>query len=254
MAWLQTHGGKSNEDEGGSYLVSVSDMMCGLLFIFIITLMVFVLNFQEEKSKTENINKKLTDSRKAREELLQDLKDSLLKAGVQVHVDKDKGLLHIPEDVLFPSGKATIQDGGKRALKILAKHLSDLLPCYSGKRDAERPSICPADKYYPGRIDLVFVEGHTDNVPIHNGRFRDNWDLSAKRGIVTYQYLLEVEPKLDEIKNQDGEPLFGVSGYADTRPVIPHKVVTPEAQNRRIDLRFILAAPPPMPDREGGTP
>jgi chemotaxis protein MotB len=34
------------EDEGAGYLVSVSDIMAGLLFIFIITLVAFVIQFQ----------------------------------------------------------------------------------------------------------------------------------------------------------------------------------------------------------------
>ena len=32
-------------DEGSGYLVSVSDLMSGLVFIFIITLVAFILNF-----------------------------------------------------------------------------------------------------------------------------------------------------------------------------------------------------------------
>lgn len=39
------------EDEGAGYLISVSDLMSGLLFIFIITLMAFVLNFHRETRK-----------------------------------------------------------------------------------------------------------------------------------------------------------------------------------------------------------
>ena len=32
------------EDEGAGYLISISDMMAGLLFIFIITLVAFIIN------------------------------------------------------------------------------------------------------------------------------------------------------------------------------------------------------------------
>lgn len=251
MSWFNTQKtNKHEDDQGGSYLVSVSDMMCGLLFIFIITLMVFVLTFHEEKNKAEQeaqglkkTQQDLTDARQARRELLQGLKRSLKEEGVEVHVDEDKGLLHIPEKVLFASGQADIQANGKMQLATLAQHLAKVLPCYTGKRSSSCPEMCSESTFHPGRIEAVFVEGHTDNVPISNSRFADNWDLSAKRGIVTYQYLLQVRPELGELKNQDDEALFGVSGYAHTRPVNSHQAVTSDPQNRRIDLRFLLASP-----------
>lgn len=46
------------EDEGAGYLVSVSDIMAGLLFVFIITLVAFVIQFQDaaDKKKQEQAN------------------------------------------------------------------------------------------------------------------------------------------------------------------------------------------------------
>jgi chemotaxis protein MotB len=244
--------GPAREEEGQGYLVSVSDMMSGLLFLFIIALMVFVINFHLEKiKKTEetkalrNIQKELTDAKEVRTELLQDLKDSLEKNGVIVRIDIDKGLLHVPEDILFESGKAEFQLGGERSLAILAANLSQKLPCYAGKRDMRRPPVCEDKTFKPGRLEVVLVEGHTDNVPLQIKGFT-NWDLSAKRSIVTYRYLLEVEPELKKLVNGENEPLFGVSGYADTRPVIPHLEIQDEPLNRRIDLRFILSPPKPQ--------
>ncbi|EPR43452.1 OmpA/MotB domain protein [Desulfovibrio sp. X2] len=236
--------------EEGSYLVSVSDMMSGLLFIFIITLMVFVINFNmqriDAKKEQENLQEKyteLTDAREARAVLLRDLKRSLDTAGVEVSIDEDKGLLHIPEDVLFASGSAALPAQGARSLDVLSDRLSEVLPCYSGARDAPAPVSC-GGAYRPGRLEAVFVEGHTDNVPMSSrGGIQDNWDLSTKRAVVTYRHMLERTPDLARFVNQDGAPLFGVSGYADTRPRIPHDTPVADAKNRRIDLRFLLAAP-----------
>lgn len=133
--------------------------------------------------------------------------------------------------------------GGRESLKVLAENLAERLPCYCGRRDDAQSPSCPEDKFKPGRLEAVLVEGHTDNVPIRNIMFQDNWDLSAKRSIVTYQFLLQVSPELGAMVNTDGEPLFGVSGYAETRPVVPHEGIRAEPLNRRIDLRFILAPP-----------
>lgn len=262
------------------YLVSVGDMMSGLLFIFIITLMVFAINFHIEKTKKEReakklvqiqeqkdvetkklieiqkqkdeqterlkrIQKQLIDAKSVRKELLEDLKESLKKNGVIVRIDVDKGLLRVPEAILFESGKAEFQEGGKETLEKLAKNLAERLPCYSGKRSDKKPDRCLGKRFKPGRLEAVLVEGHTDNVSIKGGKYDDNWDLSAKRSIVTYRHILEVNPEMGNLLNSDDESLLGVSGYADTRPVIKHDKETPEPFNRRIDLRFIVAPPPP---------
>lgn len=237
------------EDSQG-YLASVSDMMCGLLFLFIITLMVFVINFHEEKIKKETatkalekIQKDLIDARETRKQLLQDIKKSLQEHGVIVKIDTEKGILRVPEDILFESGQAELQEKGKRSLSILSGILASKLPCYAGQRGDPKPLGCLTNHYKPGRLDAVLIEGHTDNVPVKNSKFKNNWDLSAERSINTYQYIIQVKPNIKKIKNQEGEPLLGVSAYADTRPVIRHIEETDEPLNRRIDLRFILSSP-----------
>ncbi|MBE3884937.1 hypothetical protein HJ157_00475 [Vibrio parahaemolyticus] len=48
------------EDEGAGYLISVSDMMSGLLLIFIITLVAFIINFQDAIQKQETTREQLT--------------------------------------------------------------------------------------------------------------------------------------------------------------------------------------------------
>ena len=74
----------------------------------------------------------------------------------------------------------------------------------------------------------VRLEGHTDSVPIHNPRFRSNWELSAARGIATLELFAG---------------RFGVSrermaivGYAETMPVDSNESDEGRARNRRVDV------------------
>lgn len=240
----------SASDESVDYLGSLSDMMSGLLFIFIITLIVFVINFNTERIQAEeqqqdlkNEYEELTDAQITRATLLNDLQTSLKTKGVEVTIDSDQGILHIPEGILFASGSAALPPEGGKSLDILADQLARLLPCYSGRRDAEAPPEC-TEGFKPGRLEALFVEGHTDNMPMPpRAGIQDNWDLSTKRAVVTFKHLLTRNPKLGEFTNQDGMPLFGVSGYGDSHPRNRHDTPTPDPQNRRIDLRFLLAAP-----------
>ena len=54
------------------------------------------------------------------------------------------------------------------------------------------------------------AEGHTDSVPIHNSRFRSNWELSAARSIA----LMELFTKYGVARER-----LSIAGYADTDPI-----------------------------------
>ena len=272
-------GGLNQPEEEQGYLVSVSDIMAGLVFLFIITVMVFAFNLHQEKVKQtqqtkylkaeteqkareakkleteteqkareakqlKKIQGELTDGKLARTQLLNDLERSLQKDGVKVRIDLEKGLLQIPESILFESGQDCFRAGGEEKLAKLSMRIAEKVVCYAGKRGRPRPLSCPESRFKPGRLEAVLVEGHTDNRPIHTSRFKDNWELSASRSIVTYRFMLKTSPVLANIFSASSEPLFGVAAYAATRPVAFHEEPTDEPKNRRIDLRFILAQPP----------
>ena len=90
------------------------------------------------------------------------------------------------------------------------------------------PSIEKMAAVLQGLPNPVRLEGHTDSVPIHNSRFRNNWELSAARSIA----MLEV------LSSRFGIPAgrFAVAGYADTIPVDSNDTDEGRAHNRRVDI------------------
>ncbi len=224
-------------EETGDYLISLADLMAGLLFVFIITLMVFVLTFQGATTE-------LTNTEHLRTAILQKIALELSKRGVEVFVIEDNGVLRLTEnEILFPSGSALLREEDVPHLVVLGEVLDTVLSCYAGRTGSPPPPDCQDAS--PGRLESVFLEGHTDNMPIHGGPFEDNWLLSAQRALYTYRMLLKVRPELGLLSNHRGQPLFSVSGYGDGRPLIPHDSPTPDARNRRIDLRFVMVPPEP---------
>ena len=74
----------------------------------------------------------------------------------------------------------------------------------------------------------VRLEGHTDSIPIHTARFRNNWELSAARSIAMLDLLSD--------KFQLSPERFSVAGYADTAPVASNDTEEGRARNRRVDI------------------
>ncbi len=227
------------EEEEESYFVSMADMMVGLLFIFIILLLYFALQFRQTTDT-------LTGAGQTRTELLRTLERDLKAKGLKVTVDTRTGVLRLPDDILFDTGAYELSPQGQRAVAVVAGELVRVLPCYTevmpgGPRCTGRMA--------PHRVDSIFIEGHTDRVPLTGGGpVRSNLDLSALRATRTFQAMMAAAgglPKLVSVNDAERTPIFGVSGYGDTRPIPDHGGSESDVnrRNRRIDLRFLMVTP-----------
>jgi chemotaxis protein MotB len=254
------------EEGGDGYFASVSDLMVGILFVFLLMLTVFALNYREAehdqevrreeleavKKEAARLRKLLEDalrqlqhdiqaSANARDRLLNTLEKDLQQRGIKVTVDRQAGILHLPGDLLFGTLSAALGPQQRDSVAILAEALAQTLPCFTAIPDRTRcdPTDLPI-------LETVLVEGHTDRRPI-NGTgnvFRDNDQLSTERALAVFAELQRTEPRLNELFNADHSyPLLGVSGFGARRPLPSAQGETePDyALNRRIDLRFLLA-------------
>lgn len=233
-----------SEEEEESYFVSMADMMVGLLFIFIILLLYFALQFRQT-------NDTLTSAGQTRREILETLKERLDKRlkpyNLTVRIDAETGVLSLPNSILFETGQFELSPQGRQAVGIVADELSAVLPCYTNKVPGG-PS-CLGKPVAANKIDAIFIEGHTDSDKLTGGGIlRDNMDLSALRATNTFRQLTDTHPELEQLVNSSGRqpvPILGVAGYGERRPV-PDATGTPDqikAQNRRIDLRFLMVTP-----------
>jgi chemotaxis protein MotB len=74
----------------------------------------------------------------------------------------------------------------------------------------------------------VRVEGHTDNIPIHNDEFDSNWELSSARATRIARIILALRTIPPE--------RLSAAGYAEFHPVADNATPEGRAQNRRVDL------------------
>ncbi|HMR30257.1 MAG TPA: hypothetical protein PKA13_05230 [Geminicoccaceae bacterium] len=281
--------------EEDSYLASVSDLMVGLLFVFIIMLMAFALSYRTAEHRADEVGKALESARHSaseaageaeeqrrrlsieiddleaqqdmlqqqlaavqsqrdtlgrmsetlaerdmvRSSMLQRVRDLLAQRAVEVSIEPENGILRLPEALLFESGAAALREEGERALREVASALARSLPCYS-----QAPPATQLDCRLGARpiLEAVLIEGHTDSRPFSGGGV-DNWTLAALRGVNTFKALVRYEPSLDLLRNARGEALLGVSSYEARRPVATEPGPDAQRLNRRIDLRFLVAAP-----------
>ena len=224
----------SEHDGDESYFVSMTDIMIGMLFVFIILLMFFVFRIQNTSermiplSEHEAVLKQRDDAFRriaelekeivrlnanplekylkaadaTRENILQNLKSSMEDVlGVHsgdIKVIPEQGILRLSGDMLFPKGISAVLPGspGEKAIKALAGALVRVIPCFSLGPESNAIKSCNPNAAF---IDAIFVEGHTDNTPITailEGYVTDNLALSLRRAMNTANAIYGSQPSL----------------------------------------------------------
>jgi chemotaxis protein MotB len=131
------------------------------------------------------------------------LASELQSGKVQVRLD-DRGLvISLREAAFFASGDSAVQPSSVGALGKIAAVIADL----------------------PNSLRL---EGHTDARPIHNSRFRSNWELSTARAIAMLELL--------QSRFHVAAERMAVEGYAENAPADTNDTDEGRAHNRRVDL------------------
>ncbi len=244
-----------HSEESVNYFVPMTDMMVGVLFIFILMLMAFALDFrrttdaqetalkvaQEVASKLDPlqlaVREQMTLLDKAqqdRRELLQDIRTQLANEGLSVQIDEASGVLRLNEDaVRFSPNHADLVDRNKDNVGKIARVLERVLPKYVSCRGWQT-SLCSETE--GTSLETLFIEGHTDTTGIDD----NNWVLSTERAVNTYRELIAVSPSLRLLRNNRNEEVISVSGYSSTRPIDPRAIHEAWDRNRRIDLRFVM--------------
>ncbi|WP_443191270.1 OmpA/MotB family protein [Pseudomonas indica] len=234
--------GKSKEvsvDEENPYWMSFSDIMSALLVIFILASVILILQLmeiqRELKERQVQFEQELVELKKAeqvRRTILDEAVKALRERGIKVEVSENHTVLSIPNDLLgFDTGAYDIHAAYQaRALEI-GKVINEVI-----SRE-DRVEF----------LDTIFIEGHTDNRPLQGFMGKGNWGLSTFRAISLWQFwgsALSADEQLARLKNKDGKPLFSVSGYGETRPVLVDQQTEDDfKRNRRIDIRFTIRRP-----------
>jgi chemotaxis protein MotB len=149
------------------------------------------------------------------------LEKEIKEGRLEIRLERRGLIISLLESSFFPSGDNTILPNAKSTLEKIAGNLKSL----------------------PNTIRL---EGHTDAIPIHNARFRSNWELSAARSIAL------MEMFTDDLALPHDR--MSIAGFADTAPVASNETPEGRARNRRVDIVVLtvegaLGEPAHYPDK-----
>jgi len=165
-----------------------------------------------------------------RRELLERLQERLRGHRIEVQISPQNDVLRLPSEELFVFGFPTFTPTGRdRAMRLL-EEIATLLPCFA--RGGTASDSCPEPV---ALFETILIEGHTDTIR------GDNWRLSTSRALAVLDLMVGPLAGLRELRNSADQPLIGLAGYGESR-TLPGIAGT-DARNRRIELRFLLAAP-----------
>lgn len=73
---------------------------------------------------------------------------------------------------------------------------------------------------------MIYVEGHTDDIPIHNEYFFSNWELSTARATSVVEYLIN--------DHKFPSACIAAMGFGDNQPKCSEKTRECRGRNRRV--------------------
>jgi chemotaxis protein MotB len=129
---------------------------------------------------------------------------------VVLKANREGLVISLREIGFFDSGSATLRAASEAAVQRIAQVLS-------------------------AKPNNIRIEGHTDNVPIHNAQFASNWELSTARATELIRLFI-THYNLPAIR-------LSAAGYAEYHPVAGNDTLEDRAQNRRVDIVVLASIP-----------
>jgi chemotaxis protein MotB len=193
-AYLQAESASHNR-----WLISYTDIVTVLLILFVA---VAAQGLRDHSVRAAAPMPSLTESRP----VPQQTEQRLQQQGLDLHREPRGLVISIPQAVLFASGDDRISTGAYPMVSQIAAVLRDV----------------------NNKVALV---GHADAIPIHNQRFKSNWELSAARslsllGLLASNYGIE-------------ESRLSIQSYGSYSPRSSNDTEAGRAENRRVEILIL---------------
>lgn len=162
------------------------------------------LSQEELKAQVEQQGEK--QSAQMYDEISEKLESYKIEDNVALDYNSQYVSLDLNGALLFEEGQADIRDDAADFMKKITSILKKYQNC------------------------IVEVEGHTDNVPIHNSNYQSNRYLSTARATKVYEYITDNTDFPDQN--------LKVAGYGESRPVASNDSEEGRSKNRRVTIKI----------------
>jgi chemotaxis protein MotB len=160
-------------------------------------------NLEEREALLAARNAEIEKMRSSYDGLISDLEDEVATGQIQIERLRSGLKLNLSEEILFPSGSASLNASGQAVLRKVGRRLLEL-------------------------PHSIAVEGHTDNVPVAR-RYPSNWELAAARASSVVRLLADLGVEPDRLK---------VVSRGEFMPVASNDDAEGRAKNRRIEIQL----------------
>ncbi|GAL03972.1 hypothetical protein JCM19237_2123 [Photobacterium aphoticum] len=223
----QVFGAPTKTSEGDEHWMSVSDLMAGLMMVFLFISVALMRDAMLERDKIKEVAVTYEENQQAIYlALLDEFESDLQEWGAEIDRDSLSFNFTAPE-VLFANGRAslTVQ---------FQDILNDFFPRYLHVLNAYKPSI-----------QEVRIEGHTSSRWNHGSSdseaYFNNMRLSQSRTRTVLSYVMDLTP----VKTEHYDWVKGhvaAVGYSSSKIIIDDHGVEDEKKSRRVSFRVITNA------------
>ena len=215
---LELRRGSSEESEW----LSVSDLMAGLMMVFLCISIVMMRSMMEEREKIRALAQSYRDNQLAiYQTLVREFSDDLPRWGATI--DKDRLVIAFNNsDAMFSTGSAELNSDAQHVMKNFF------------------PRYIAALKPYLGSIRAIHIEGHTSSEWGGGGNSRENYfnnlRLSQNR---SREVLHFVQGQVPPLEVPGMLALVAAVGYSSARPVLRADGSEDPEKSKRVAFRVI---------------
>ncbi len=215
---------KSEQRE--EHWVSMSDLMAGLMMVFLLISVAFMLHVQQEQEKVKEVAVAYQNSQVALyQELYDEFVEDLPRWDAEIDQDSLEFRFNAPE-VLFDTGKIGLKPGFQTIL-------SDFFPRYLA-----------VIQRFQDAIAEVRIEGHTSSIwnrySTADEAYFNNMELSQgrTRAVLNYVYFLPTVAESKEWIKKN----FAAVGFSSAHVVVDDKGVEDVNRSRRVSFKVVTNA------------
>lgn len=206
-----------NESDGNIFWITMTDLMTGLVLVFVVMFFYTYLNSHQEKV-TEML---------AQENATKSLQEAFVKQNIDATVDPVSGVVKISDLELFELNSYTLSEKGK-------EYLDKFAPTYFN-------SIF-SDEYMNKNIEKIIIQGHTDSQTYAgeytaDEQYMKNMELSLNRAYSVANYMTNTPYNKD---NGDRlRKMILVEGASFSNPILTNGKED-FAKSRRVELKLVM--------------